>query len=383
MNHHPDDSNRKNRTIGIIDPHYNLERVSYGLSAPGFSYRRLRRVPIHRLQRRGTFFNYTPLLVNGSRDVVHTFNMIPINAKRFVVSFEMELPRYLGAVHPWQNRLGQRLLSKTACKSILPLSEIACRHAKEKYRRLQMFEVAEKIRLFRGSLRPSSHAEVRRPNTDGPLRLLFVGRDALRKGILPTLDAIEEVRRGGVEVELTLVSSMQVSSDYVYRELAPSLDSLRDRIESTSWIRHISSSPNQEVRQLMYEHDALLLPTLDESLGWVIIEAALEGCPAVSTNIYAIPELVEDGVTGFLLDVPKNEDGRWTGLRMRGEMKSSALQLVQNDLKLKLAERIGDLASNRDRLHDVGVAARKKLLEMYDRQRAVRQLREAYEHALC
>ena len=48
----------------------------------------------------------------------------------------------------------------------------------------------------------------------------------------------------------------------------------------------------------------LLHPTTADINPMVLIEAGYFGCPAISTKRYAIPELVIDGVSGFLLDDP-------------------------------------------------------------------------------
>ena len=47
--------------------------------------------------------------------------------------------------------------------------------------------------------------------------------------------------------------------------------------------------------------DLLLVPSLREPFGLVIIEAAAHGCPSICTNIDGIPEVVDDGVTGLVL----------------------------------------------------------------------------------
>jgi glycosyltransferase involved in cell wall biosynthesis len=51
--------------------------------------------------------------------------------------------------------------------------------------------------------------------------------------------------------------------------------------------------------------DVFVLPTLYEGFGIVFVEAMASGCPIVTTNVAGIPELVEDGKNGFLVN-PKN-----------------------------------------------------------------------------
>jgi len=56
-----------------------------------------------------------------------------------------------------------------------------------------------------------------------------------------------------------------------------------------------------DVPDLMEAADALVLPSRWEGLGVVLLEASLSLLPVVATNVGGIPEVVRDGVTGFLV----------------------------------------------------------------------------------
>lgn len=46
----------------------------------------------------------------------------------------------------------------------------------------------------------------------------------------------------------------------------------------------------------------LLHPTSDDSNSLTVLEAMKAGLPIISTKLYAIPEMVKDGVNGFLTE---------------------------------------------------------------------------------
>ena len=55
-------------------------------------------------------------------------------------------------------------------------------------------------------------------------------------------------------------------------------------------------------RELWRQADFFVMPTKQEAFGMVYQEAAAAGLPIVATNLNAIPEIVEDRVTGILVD---------------------------------------------------------------------------------
>ena len=44
-----------------------------------------------------------------------------------------------------------------------------------------------------------------------------------------------------------------------------------------------------------------VLPSMSEGLGRVVVEAMATGTPVIGSQVGGIPEMVEDGVTGFLV----------------------------------------------------------------------------------
>jgi glycosyltransferase involved in cell wall biosynthesis len=86
-----------------------------------------------------------------------------------------------------------------------------------------------------------------------------------------------------VEVQLHMVTQTKVPQEpglFVYNDMQPNSTSLK---------------------QLYFNSDIFCLPTYGDCLPMVVSEAGASGLPVVSTRLAAIPEIVQDGETGFLL----------------------------------------------------------------------------------
>ncbi len=131
---------------------------------------------------------------------------------------------------------------------------------------------------------PPTHAE---KTKGGPLRVLFVGLLSQRKGISYLLEAVKSL---GAHVELTLLG-IKAAAD------CPALDAA---VRAHRWI---PTAPHAEVLAEMERQDVLVFPSLFEGFGLVILEAMSRGLPVITTAHTAGPDLMEDGVEGFLVPI--------------------------------------------------------------------------------
>jgi N-acetyl-alpha-D-glucosaminyl L-malate synthase BshA len=84
----------------------------------------------------------------------------------------------------------------------------------------------------------------------------------------------------------------------------PEMPRVMDRVQELGLSEKVVFLGKQdEVSQLISLADVILLPSEKESFGLVALEAMACGVPTVASNAGGIPEVVEDGVTGFLSPV--------------------------------------------------------------------------------
>ena len=147
--------------------------------------------------------------------------------------------------------------------------------------------------------------------------VLFVGVDWERKGGPELLVAFEHVRRTHPRATLTIVGC----SPPIY---APGVRVL-GRVPVTEVHRH-------------YEHaDVFCLPTRHEPFGVAFVEALHYELPIVGTRIGAVPDLIEHGRNGFLVEV--------------GDVDGLAAHLAQLLDDSALRQRMGKAGARRARSH--------------------------------
>jgi glycosyltransferase involved in cell wall biosynthesis len=122
----------------------------------------------------------------------------------------------------------------------------------------------------------------RKPRSEGPLNILFVGGDFPRKGGDLLLDTVRQHFRG--RVELHLVTGADIPSGdgvFVHRGVKPL---------------------SAELFRRFAEADVFVLPTRGDCLAMVLGESMAACLPIITTRVGAHAEAVEDGRSGFLIE---------------------------------------------------------------------------------
>ncbi|MGH7769563.1 MAG: glycosyltransferase family 4 protein [Candidatus Binatia bacterium] len=121
---------------------------------------------------------------------------------------------------------------------------------------------------------------------------ITVGRMTPGKGIAA---AIRVARRANVRLLIVgqVTKHLPWSEEYFVREVRPHVDGKQ--------IRHVEAMPYAELMQWMGRARGLLFPLQwDEPFGMVVAESMAAGTPVLAYPRGAMPELIQDGATGFL-----------------------------------------------------------------------------------
>ncbi|HEV8691698.1 MAG TPA: glycosyltransferase [Ideonella sp.] len=154
-----------------------------------------------------------------------------------------------------------------------------------------------KVQVVHCGLDEAFFGQAALPPTESP-RLVCVGRLCEQKGQWLLVEAAALLAAEGLPFELVLAGDGEMRREV---EAAIARLALGPRVRITGWIS------SAQVREELAAARALVLPSFAEGLPVVIMEAMAVGRPVLSTYVAGIPELVRDGVDGWLFEAGSAE----------------------------------------------------------------------------
>lgn len=312
--------------------------------------------------------------------IVHTFNGIVIGGgHRWVVSYETSLPRE-DRIPKALIRFAWARLASSSCVGIVALSECARERfeADLDYNRPNASQsVRDSIRRKLVVLHPPQPVLLDLAEKQGsappdaPLELVLVGHDFFRKGGLETLLAVDQLIGEGRDIRFCIGGAMR-SGDYASRagdaEVARANQILG---KHKNRILHLGPLPPSDVVALVRKSHLLCLPTWGETYGYSVLEGQASGCPAITTNLRALPEINDDSC-GWVIPVPKlaNGDGDIGSPEKRDEFRRI--------LVAGLVRAIREADDDRKLLIMKAQASLERIKEFHDPARHGERLKEIY-----
>lgn len=194
----------------------------------------------------------------------------------------------------------------------------------------------DRLRIVHCGVRPSFYGEP--PETTYMLpqkasggRGLFVGRLSQLKGGVPLIQAMSLVNARIPDAELLIIGD---------GDTRPILEKMVAEAKLDHVIKFLGFRSQTDVRNAMATADCLILPSFAEGVPVTLMEAMASALPVIASRIAGVPELVEDGVSGYLVppgDVETLADRMCTVLQdaaLRTRMGEAGRAMVREEFDI-------------------------------------------------
>ena len=151
--------------------------------------------------------------------------------------------------------------------------------------------------------------------------LIFAGIFSENKGIYDLLSVIVRLKEQIPEIRLLLAGDGNITK---IKELIKT-NAIEDNVEIVGWV-----SPEKLI-SLYCESHIFVLPSYYEGLPMVLIEAMACGLPVVSTRVGGIPEIIEEGINGFLI-MPGDKEALFEKLLALSKDLDLCLKIGENNI---------------------------------------------------
>lgn len=233
------------------------------------------------------------LIRKGQYRIVHTHGYFAGVIGR-VSAFLARTPIIIAHVHTTGQHLSPRNLWIDNKLSLISDCIICCsRSVKEFVVKCEKVKVEKVKVVYNGVVTPKCDPLDLEKNAakNHRIQIVIVASLVINKGHKYLIEAISKLLQKDRDVNLVIVGD------------GPQRESLKNYAKKLNISRNIQfEGVIHNVHDVLKKSDIFVLPSINrEGLGISIIEAMSLGLPVIGSNIGGIPELIEDGVNGFIV----------------------------------------------------------------------------------
>lgn len=156
----------------------------------------------------------------------------------------------------------------------------------------------EKIKILPLGIKTSPFLDNSSNFRSKTLKVLYVSRLEKRKGALTLIEAIPKVLKKFANVEFIFIGRDRPHAPNCRYFKDFFLEKFKEFSDKVHFLGYLSDA---ELNKYYLESDIFIVPSVYESFGLIFIEAMSYCKPVIGCQAGGIPEVISDGITGFLV----------------------------------------------------------------------------------
>jgi len=307
------------KIVGINSLGYNQTRNIAGLPFKNFEVKKVYdfyKIPTHLYYKLKNYSHYYYLnsfndFGLNKVDVLHFFNAISYGSKPWLTTSEYVVPRYFSA-NANVTRKGLLQLTKPNFKKLISMSQAAhdyeLNFLNENFSDLKDEVIAKMQVILPSQKLLLNNLEDKKTPTNCMVFTLIASNNFFGKGGKELLNVFDVLLSKKYDIKLNIIPKITYG-DWASQSTKQGYDAAMKIVSKyPNNIFNYDFLPNAEVLKILNETHIGLLPTYAETFGYSALESMASGCPVISTNIFALPE-INNNELGWLIDVPKQPSG--------------------------------------------------------------------------
>jgi len=320
------------------------------------------------------------LWIRTNCNAIHTNGgVIPLSNHPYFVTIEhassfFHLDDDLFTSEHWKKTLISFLIKKR-CKKILPYSE-ATRSAFEYGLGRYYEKIQDKIEVLYPAIDAQAHLKnYPRTKNRKSFHILFISRHFFDDGGRELVEACKILSQK-YDISADIITNPPPHHQQIFENYIKRIDPDIVKVYTRSFSREIL------FRDYYSQSDLFVLPSYIHFFGYVLLEAMLYQLPVITTDVYAMPEIVENGKNGFIIHAPISCFSK-ENLKPSSKVKLYREELMKKDLSSvvdALVLRIEDLINDRKTCKMMGDASYQLVTKgKFSTEFRNRQLKSIYE----
>lgn len=161
---------------------------------------------------------------------------------------------------------------------------------------------------------------------DEKIRIISVGRFHWKKGYHYGLDAVNILNKKGMEFQYDLVAQGDVPEEILF---------LINEYGLKGSVNILPGMEHSKLLEKVRSSDALLLPSVEEGIANVVLEAMAAGVPVITTDCGGMNEVVKDGENGFITGV-RDAEALAAKVELLARMNSGQIRAITEAAREKV-----------------------------------------------